>query len=117
MFSVVARLLGAGLIILALRDNFHQLFGPTGRGSMSGTFMRVVWHLCSAGPPSCAGGADSRWPRRARRRHRQLGSERSWRSAGRSSTGPVPSGWVPVCQGARSAQAEWLTSTRSTSRW
>lgn len=45
MFSVLATLLGAGLIILALRDIFHELFHPAGRGSMSGALMRVVWHL------------------------------------------------------------------------
>lgn len=34
---------GAGLIGLALRDIFHELFHPTGSGSLSRVVMRVVW--------------------------------------------------------------------------
>jgi hypothetical protein len=42
---VLAVLAGAALIFAALRDIFHELFHPAGRGSMSGALMRVVWLL------------------------------------------------------------------------
>jgi voltage-gated potassium channel Kch len=43
LFSVLATLLGVTLIILALRDVFHQLFHPSGAGSISGALMKAVW--------------------------------------------------------------------------
>lgn len=43
MFSTLVTLVGAALIFLALRDVFHQLFRPTGAGSISGMLMRGVW--------------------------------------------------------------------------
>lgn len=42
---VLAVLAGAALIFAALRDIFHELFHPAGRGSMSGALVRVVWRL------------------------------------------------------------------------
>lgn len=36
-------LLGAVLILAALRDVFHQLFHPGGTGSISGVLMKLVW--------------------------------------------------------------------------
>jgi hypothetical protein len=41
--SIVATLLGTVLIALALRDIFHQLFHPSGAGSISGALMKTVW--------------------------------------------------------------------------
>ncbi len=43
MFSALATLLGVTLIVLALRDVFHQLFHPSGAGSVSGMLMKAVW--------------------------------------------------------------------------
>ena len=43
MFSALATLLGVTLIVLALRDVFHQLFHPSGAGSISGALMKAVW--------------------------------------------------------------------------
>ncbi len=41
--SVVTALIGAGLILLALRDVFHTLFHPSGRGSISELLPKVIW--------------------------------------------------------------------------
>ncbi len=43
--TVLATLLGAALILAALRDIFHQLFHPGGTGSMSGALMSIVWRV------------------------------------------------------------------------
>ena len=45
MFSTFATLLGVILIILGLRDVFHQLFHPSGAGSVSGILMKAVWRV------------------------------------------------------------------------
>jgi hypothetical protein len=41
--GVIATLIGAGLILLALRDVFHTLFRPSGRGSISRLLPKVIW--------------------------------------------------------------------------
>jgi hypothetical protein len=43
LFSALATLLGVTLIVLALRDIFHQLFHPSGAGSVSGMLMKAIW--------------------------------------------------------------------------
>jgi hypothetical protein len=43
--TILATLLGAGLIVFALREIFQQLFNPTGGGSMSRVLMRIVWRV------------------------------------------------------------------------
>ena len=43
--TVLATLLGAALILAALRDIFHQLFQPGGTGSISGALMKIVWRV------------------------------------------------------------------------
>lgn len=41
--AVTATILGAGLIFVALRDIFQQLFNPSGGGSLSRLLMRLIW--------------------------------------------------------------------------
>lgn len=41
--ATAATIIGAGLIVVALRDIFQQLFNPSGGGSLSRTLMRLVW--------------------------------------------------------------------------
>lgn len=41
--SVVSALIGAGLIAIALRDVFHALFHPSGRGSISELLPKIIW--------------------------------------------------------------------------
>ena len=43
MFSIAATLMGIGLIVLALHDIIHQLFHPSGAGSISGVLMKAVF--------------------------------------------------------------------------
>ena len=45
MFSTFATLLGVTLIVLGLRDVFHQLFHPSGAGSVSGMLMKAIWRV------------------------------------------------------------------------
>jgi hypothetical protein len=40
---VFTTVLGAGLVFAALRDVFHQLFHPSGNGSISRVLMRTTW--------------------------------------------------------------------------
>ncbi len=47
LLTIVATSLGATLVLLALRDIFHQLFHPSGVGSVSGAIMRGVWRAYS----------------------------------------------------------------------
>lgn len=42
--------LGGLLVLLVLRDMFHTLFHPSGRGSLSWAVMRGVWRLGGRGP-------------------------------------------------------------------
>lgn len=41
--TVVVVLLGVFLILVTLRDIFHQIFHPSGSGSLSGMLVRFVW--------------------------------------------------------------------------
>lgn len=41
--TVFLTVLGAVLVLAALRDIFHEIFHPSGAGSLSGVLMRVVW--------------------------------------------------------------------------
>lgn len=43
--TILATLFGAGLIIVALREIFQQLFKPNGGGSLSRVLMRIVWRV------------------------------------------------------------------------
>ncbi len=45
MFSIAATLVGITLIAIALRDVFHQLFHPSGAGSVSGMLMKALWRV------------------------------------------------------------------------
>ncbi len=40
--TILLTLLGLALILVALRDIFHELFHPTGRGSLSRAVMRAI---------------------------------------------------------------------------
>jgi hypothetical protein len=42
---VLANALGLGLVLVVLRDIFHQLFHPGGSGHLSDTLMRSVWRV------------------------------------------------------------------------
>jgi hypothetical protein len=41
--TILATLFGAGLVLVALRDIFQQLFRPDGSGSLSRWLMRAIW--------------------------------------------------------------------------
>jgi hypothetical protein len=43
--AILATLSGAGLILIALRDVFHTLFRPSGRGSISELLPKAIWQL------------------------------------------------------------------------
>lgn len=43
--KILVTLLGAALILVALRDIFQQLFRPSGAGSLSRFLMRTIWHM------------------------------------------------------------------------
>jgi hypothetical protein len=43
--KILVSLLGAGLVLAALRDIFQQLFRPSGAGSLSRFLMRAVWRM------------------------------------------------------------------------
>lgn len=43
--DTIATLLGAALILLTLRDVFHEIFHPSGTGSASGALSRATWRL------------------------------------------------------------------------
>ncbi|BBL80349.1 hypothetical protein RxyAA322_22030 [Rubrobacter xylanophilus] len=43
--TILLTLAGAALILAALRDIFHELFHPSGSGSLSRALMRSLWHL------------------------------------------------------------------------
>jgi hypothetical protein len=40
---VLLTLVGAGMILIALRDIFHELLHPSGTGSISSLLMRTGW--------------------------------------------------------------------------
>jgi voltage-gated potassium channel Kch len=55
LVAALLNLLGAALILAALRDIFHELFHPSGRGSLSRATMRGSWRLfCKAASRSPA---------------------------------------------------------------
>src|SRR5919199_3765517 len=41
--TILNTLIGAGLVFVALRDIFQQLFRPHGKGSLSRLLMRSIW--------------------------------------------------------------------------
>ena len=41
--GVVVSIIGAGLVLVAVRDVFHTLFHPDGRGRLSRFIGRSVW--------------------------------------------------------------------------
>jgi hypothetical protein len=43
--TLLATLAGAALVLLALRDIFHELFHPGGGGDLSSLLMRTVWRV------------------------------------------------------------------------
>jgi voltage-gated potassium channel Kch len=45
LLTALATLLGVALIVVALRDIFHQLFHPSGTGGLSGRLMKSVWRV------------------------------------------------------------------------
>ena len=45
--TILIVLIGAGLVFVALRDIFQQLFRPHGQGSLSRLLMRSIWRLFS----------------------------------------------------------------------
>lgn len=47
--TVLLTLAGAALVVIALRDIFHELFHPSGRGSLSRGAMRSLWRLFRLG--------------------------------------------------------------------
>lgn len=52
--TILLTLLGIVLILVALRDIFHELFHPSGRGSLSRAVMRALWSVFR--------GVSRRWP-------------------------------------------------------
>ncbi len=47
--ALLLTLAGAALIVISLRDIFHELFHPSGRGSLSRVAMRSLWRLFRLG--------------------------------------------------------------------
>lgn len=45
VLTLLLNALGAAMVLAALRDIFHELFHPSGRGSLSRTVMRDSWRL------------------------------------------------------------------------
>lgn len=52
--TILLTLLGIALILVALRDIFHELFHPSGRGTLSRAVMRILWRVFR--------GVSRRWP-------------------------------------------------------
>lgn len=43
--TVLLTLIGFGLVLFVLRDVFHEIFHPTGVGTLSGALARTIWRL------------------------------------------------------------------------
>jgi hypothetical protein len=48
VLALLVNALGLGLVLVVLREVFHQLFHPSGSGHLSDALTRAVWRLFRA---------------------------------------------------------------------